>query len=172
MGIGKKVEDALNKQINAEFYSALLYLQMAADFEAKNLTGFANWMEVQYGEENKHAMKLRKYILVRGGKVKLTAMEAPKPSWKSALEAFEDAYAHEKKITGMIHKLLETAKDEKDYATESMLKWFVDEQVEEEAQTLQLLEIIKGMGESKNALYMLDHRLAKRKEGQSGEFKP
>jgi ferritin len=171
MVIGRKIEEAVNKQINAELYSAFLYLQMSADFQSKNLPGFANWMQVQFGEENKHAMKFYKYILDRGGKVKLSAIDAPKQSWKTALEAFEEAYAHEQKITGMINDLLELARAEKDYPTESMLKWFVDEQVEEESQTLQMLEIIKGMGDSKNALYMLDHRMAKRKEGQGGEFK-
>ncbi|HRU38322.1 MAG TPA: ferritin [Candidatus Goldiibacteriota bacterium] len=162
--IGKRMEEGLNKQVNAEFYSSFLYLAMSADFESKNLKGFAHWMKAQAAEEYDHAMRIYKHIVERGGKVKLTAIDGPKSEWKNALEAFEDAYAHEQKVTGMIYKLVEMAKDEKDYAAESMLKWFVDEQVEEEAQTLEVVEQLKMIGDSKGSLFQIDHKLAKRKE--------
>jgi ferritin len=160
--IGKKMEDAINKQINAEFYSSFLYLSMSADFEEKNFKGFANWLKVQAGEEYEHAMKLYKHIIERGGRVKLTAIDGPKAEWKTALEAFEEAYGHEQKVTAMIYKLVEISKDEKDYAAESMLKWFVDEQVEEESQTLEIVDQLKMIGDSKGSLFMVDHKLAKR----------
>lgn len=162
--IGKKMEEGLNKQINAEFYSSFLYLAMSADFEEKNLKGFANWLKVQAGEEYDHAMRLYKHIIERGGRVKLAAIDGPKAEWKTALEAFEDAYAHEQKVTAMIYKLVEIARDEKDYAAESMLKWFVDEQVEEEAQTLEIVDQLKMIGDSKGSLFQVDHKLAKRKD--------
>lgn len=160
--IGKKMEEAINKQINAEFYSSFLYLAMSADFEEKNFKGFANWLKVQAAEEYEHAMRLYKHLVERGGRVKLTAIDGPKAEWKTALEAFEEAYGHEQKVTAMIYKLVEISKDEKDYAAESMLKWFVDEQVEEEAQTLEIVDQLKLIGDSKGSLFMVDHRLAKR----------
>jgi len=164
MGLSKKMEEALNKQLNAELFSSFLYLSMAADFQSKNFTGFAAWLEVQSKEENEHALKFYRYILERGGKIKLSAIDAPKNEWQTPLEAFQDTYEHEKKVTNMIYKLLELAIEEKDYATQEMLQWFVKEQVEEEAQTSQIVEQLKIIGESKNGWFMLDHRLGKRKE--------
>ncbi len=162
--IGEKMENALNKQVNAEFYSSFLYLSMSADFESKNFKGFAQWLKIQAEEEYQHAMRLYQHIIERGGKVKLQAIDAPKIDWKAPLEAFQDAYEHEKKVTGMIYNLVEAARGEKDYAADSMLKWFVDEQVEEEANTLQIVEQLKMIGDSKGSIFMLDHQLAKRKE--------
>jgi ferritin len=164
MGLSKKMEEALNKQLNAELFSSFLYLSMAADFQSKNFTGFAAWLEVQSKEENEHALKFYRYILERGGKIKLLTIDAPKNEWQTPLEAFQDTYEHEKKVTNMIYKLLELAIEEKDYATQEMLQWFVKEQVEEEAQTSQIVEQLKIIGESKNGWFMLDHRLGKRKE--------
>jgi ferritin len=161
--IGKKMEAAINKQINAELYSQFLYLSMSAGFESQNFKGFSGWLAVQADEENSHAMKFYHHLIERGGHVKLEAIEAPKTEWKNALEVFTDAYEHEQKVTGMIYKLLETARDEKDYAAESMLKWFVDEQVEEEANTSEIVGILKMIGDSKGSLYQLDHKLGKRK---------
>lgn len=164
MELSKKMEEALNKQLNAELFSSFLYLSMSADFHSKNFTGFAAWLELQAKEENEHAMKFYRYILERGGKIKLLTIDAPKDEWQTPLDAFTDAYEHEKKVTGMIHKLLEIAIEEKDYATQEMLQWFVKEQVEEEAQTFQIVEQLKMIGDSKNGWFMLDHRLGKRKE--------
>ena len=164
MELSKKMEEALNKQLNAELFSSFLYLSMAADFQSKNFTGFATWFEIQAKEENEHAMKFYRYILERGGKVKLLAIDAPKNEWQTPLDAFTEAYEHEKKVTSLIYKLLELAIEEKDYATQEMLQWFVKEQVEEEAQTSQIVEQLKIIGDSKNGWLMLDHRLGKRKE--------
>ncbi|MEI7542161.1 MAG: ferritin [bacterium] len=161
--IGKKMEDAINKQINAEFYSSFLYLAMAADFEAQNFKGFTNWLKIQAQEEYSHAMKFYHHIIERGGKVKFEAIDAPKAGWKNALAVFTETYEHEVKVTAMIYKLVEIARAEKDYAAESMLKWFVDEQVEEEANTSEIVGILKLIGDSKGSLYQLDHQLGKRK---------
>ena len=162
--IGKKMEEAINKQINAELYSAFIYLAMSADFESKTLKGFAHWMKVQYGEEVSHAMKFYHHLIERGGIVKLEKIDAPQQSYNNALDAFKTAYAHEQKVTAMINNLLEIARAEKDYPAESMLKWFIDEQVEEEANTSEIVELLKMAGDSKGSLLAIDHRLAKRKE--------
>ena len=164
MGLSKKMEEALNKQLNAELFSSFLYLSMSADFQSKNFTGFAAWLEVQSKEENEHALKFYRYILERGGKIKLSAIDAPKNEWQTPLEAFQDTYEHEKKVTNMIYKLLELAIEEKDYATQEMLQWFVKEQVEEEAQTQLIVEHLKMAGDSKNGIMMIDHRLSKRED--------
>ena len=161
--IGKKMEEALNKQINAEFYSSYLYLSMAACFESINLGGFAQWMYVQAQEEQGHAMRLYKHITDRGGRVSLDAIDKPKGSWSSPLEAFEDAYAHEQKVTGMIHDLVDQADAEKDHAAVEMLQWFVSEQVEEEQSTGSVSEKLKMIKDSPNGLFMMDHALGARK---------
>jgi len=131
--ISKKIEKALNKQINAELYSAYLYLSMVAYFESVNLPGFANWMKVQTQEELMHAMKIYDFVNERGGRVVLKAIEAPPTEWDSPLDAFEATYKHEQKVTGLINNLVNLAIEEKDHATSSFLQWFVNEQVEEES---------------------------------------
>ena len=163
MVIKEKMQKALNKQINAELYSSYLYLAMAAYFEAHNLLGFANWMKVQAREENAHAMKFYEYVIERGGKVILTAIDAPDTEWKSSLSAFEAAYGHELKVTELIHDLVRLAQSEHDYATESMLQWFVNEQVEEEASASLIVEKLKLIKEAPNGLFMLDKELGERK---------
>ncbi len=163
MVIKEKMVKAINEQINAEFYSSYLYLSMAAYFEANNWLGLAAWMKVQAREENAHAMKFYAYVFERGGKVVLDAIDAPKTEWKSPLAVFEDAYAHELKVTGLIHGLVNLAKKENDNATESMLKWFIDEQVEEEANSALIVEQLKRIKDSANGLFMLDHKLGERK---------
>ena len=131
MVISSKINDIINEQINKEFFSSYLYLSMAAYFESINFEGFAHWMRLQSKEENSHAIKFFNYIYERGGKVTLKAIEKPKAEWKSPLEAFEEAYEHEKFITDSIYKILEAAKAEKDYATENFLAYYIEEQVEE-----------------------------------------
>ena len=163
MSIKDKMAKAINKQINAELYSSYLYLSMAAYFESINLRGFANWMSVQSKEEYGHAMKLYAYVIERGGRVTLTEIDAPKTAWKSPLAAFEEVYAHELKVTDLINGLVAQAKDDDDYATESMLKWFVDEQVEEEANASEIVAKLKAVKDSTNGIFMLDHRLGERK---------
>ena len=163
MKIKDKMVKALNKQINAELYSSYIYLAMAAYFEANNWLGFAQWMKVQSREENTHAVKIYDYIFERGGKAVLSAIDAPASEWKSVLDAFSAAYDHEVKVTGMINDLLKLAKEENDTATESMLKWFIDEQVEEEAQTLLIVDKLKLIKDSMQGLFMLDKELGERK---------
>lgn len=163
MQIKDKMTKAINKQINAEMESSYLYLAMAAYFEAKNWKGFAHWMELQANEETVHAMKFYKFILERGGEVELDDIKAAKGGWKTPLEVFEEVYAHELKVTSLINDLLKLARQEGDTATESLLKWFIDEQVEEEAHALEIVDKLKMIKDSTNGLFMVDHELGKRK---------
>lgn len=163
MVIKEKVAKAINKQINAELYSSYLYLSMAAHFQALNFTGFSHWLKLQAQEENGHAMKFFEYLIDRGAKVELTAIDAPKAAWKSHLAAFEDVYAHELKVTQLINDLLELAQSENDAASAAMLQWFVTEQVEEEANASAIVEKLKLIKDSTNGLLMLDHELGERK---------
>jgi len=163
MEIKDKVTRAINKQINAELYSSYLYLAMAAHFEAKNWLGFAHWMKTQSREEYAHAMKFYDYVFERGGEVLLEDIKAADTGWKTPLEVFQDVYEHELKVTALINDLLKLARQENDAATESMLKWFIDEQVEEEANAKQIVDKLKLVKDSVNGLFMLDHKLGERK---------
>jgi ferritin len=160
--LNAKVQDAFNQQINAELFSEYLYLSMAAHFESESLKGMANWMRIQAGEEHNHAMKFYHFILDRSGRVTLTQIDAPKTTWNSPLNAFEDAYKHEMKITGMINNLANLAIDEKDHAAHQFLEWFVNEQVEEEAAAQMIVDQLKLVGENGVAIYMIDQELSKR----------
>ena len=160
--INKAMQDAMNEQINKEFFSSYLYLSMAAYFEQRNLAGFAHWMRIQEVEEREHAMKFYNFILERGGKVTLKALEAPKIEWKSSLELFEEAAAHEAMITASINALYELAMKEKDYPALTMLQWFITEQVEEEKNAADIVANLKLIEDRGTAVLMLDHRLAKR----------
>jgi ferritin len=162
MKIGNKMQDAINKQVNAELYSAYLYLGMSAKCTDLNLKGMANWFYVQAQEEMTHAMKFYKFVLERGGQTSLPAIEGVRTDWKSPLEMFETAYAHEQKVTAMINNLADIAISERDHATASMLNWFIDEQVEEEANASEISAMLGQMGASKEALYMLDKELSTR----------
>jgi len=161
--ISPKMQDALNEQINAELFSSYLYLAMAAWFESVNLPGFAQWMMAQSREENTHAMKLYKYLNDHGARVILKAIAAPDAQYKSALDVFQQVLRHEQKVTGLIHKLYDLATREKDYASEVELQWFVKEQVEEEKNATDIVEKLKMVGDSKNALLMIDHHMGARK---------
>jgi ferritin len=163
MMISKVMQDAINEQINKEMYSSYIYLSMAAYFEAESLPGFGNWLRIQAVEENEHAMKLYDYLLERGGKVELKAIPAPKADWGSALEAVEQVLEHEQFVTKSIHDLYELAVKEKDYPTQVMLHWFIEEQVEEEASASAILDGMKRIESHQTAILMLDHRLSKRK---------
>jgi ferritin len=160
----KKTHEALNRQINAELYSSYLYLSMSAWFEAENYKGLAHWMRVQSGEETSHAMRIFDYLNDRGAEVKLAQIDAPKLEWKSPLDAFEDALAHEKKISAMIDELFNLAAAEKDGASHDFLEWFVREQVEEEANAQLIVAQMKLAGDNAAALLFLDAELGKRKE--------
>ena len=161
--IKQNLEKAINKQINAELWSGYLYLSMSAYFESLNLGGFAQWMRIQAQEEVGHAMRFYKHIIERRGRVTVGAINAPPSNWKSPLHAFEEAFKHEQKVTGMIDDIADIAKKENDYATTSMLKWFIDEQVEEELSTDTIVQKLKMIGTNTGALYMLDHELGERK---------
>lgn len=158
----QRMQDALNKQINAEFEASYLYLSMSAYFESINLPGFANWMKIQAQEELTHAMKIFRFVNERGGRVLLTAVAKPETEWKAPLNAFEDALTHEQKVTAMIDNLVDIAMEEKDHASRSMLNWFVDEQVEEEANASEIVEKLKLIGDKGHGLLMLDRDLATR----------
>jgi len=158
----EKMEQALNEQIREELDSAYLYLSMATYFHDQGLDGMAKWMRVQASEEYGHAMRIFDHIVERGGRVTLFALSEPAREWGSPQAAFQAAYQHEKYITGKISKLVELSSELKDYATAVMLQWFVDEQVEEEASTLKIVQALERIGKSGSGLVMLDRELGKR----------
>lgn len=158
----KSIEDALNKQLNAELYSSYLYLSMSAYCESLTMKGFAKWLRMQAVEEKEHAMKFFEYINEAGGTVKLAKIDAPKTEWKSIGEVFKEVYEHEQKVTGLIYSLVELTMKEKDHATRNFLGWFVKEQVEEEANASEIVAKIKMMGDIVGHLFWLDHELGKR----------
>ena len=160
--IDEGIQEAINRQINEEMYSSYLYLSMSAWFESTGLKGFANWMMVQYKEEMDHAMKFYNYIISRGGKVNLFEIKEPPHEWNSPLHAFEETLKHEKHITKCINDLVELAEEKKDRATFNLLQWFVDEQVEEEANDEEIINKLRMVGESGNGIFMLDRELANR----------
>lgn len=160
--INERLEKAINEQINAEMYSAYLYLSMSAYFEQENLSGFANWMRVQFQEEQFHAMKFFGYLNDRGGRVTLKAIDKPKLQWSSVEDVFEDTLAHERLVTDKINRLMDIAIDEKDHATASFLNWYVDEQVEEEATAEEILNRIRMVQGTGNGLFMMDREFASR----------
>jgi ferritin len=162
MKINKKVEQVLNKQVNAEFWSAYLYLSMSAWCESKGMKGFANWMRVQFQEETSHALKIFNYVLNRSGEIKLEPIAAVEVSWQSLLHMFEETYKHECIVTDMIANCYEVAVAEKDHATATMLQWFINEQTEEESNALEIIDQIKLVGEKGEGIYLLDKELATR----------
>ena len=161
--LSEKMLKAINEQINKELYSAYLYLSMSADCESKCLGGFANWLKVQYNEETEHAMKLYKYVLEQGGKIELMAIDKPSSEFGTCLEMFQKVLEHEKFVTKSIHDLYALAIEEKDYASQIMLQWFVSEQVEEEAHATEIVERLKMAGNSVGALLMYDRAMGERK---------
>ena len=160
--LNPKLQEALNKQINAELYSAYLYASMSAHFESKNLKGLAHWMRIQVQEELAHVVRFYNFVNERGGRVLLTQIAAPKTEWKSVLEAFEDSYKHECMVSGLIGELVNLAIAEKDHAANAFLQWFVNEQVEEEASALAIVDKLKLVGDHGVALFMIDNELAAR----------
>ena len=152
----EKMQKELNEQINAEFWSAYLYLSMSAWFTEKNLPGFANWMYVQFQEEQSHAMKMFRYVQDRGGVVTLKPIAEVPVSWESPSAAFKDTLEHEQVVTSLINKLMDTAVEIKDYASQSFLKWYIDEQVEEEANADNILQILLSLETHSGALRIYD----------------
>ena len=162
MMLGEKVEKALNGQVNAEFYSAFLYLSMSACFQSLDLPGFANWMHIQFQEEESHAMKLYGHILDRGGKVVLQAVNAPPVEWDGPLDVMQSVLEHERKVTVMINNMVYLARDERDNATEIFLQWFVNEQVEEEYSVGTIVGQLRLIKDSPQALFLMDKELSLR----------
>jgi ferritin len=153
---------ALNSQLNAELYSAYLYLSMEAYFESIDLSGCANWMRAQAQEELTHAMKLYGYIVQRGERVTLSTIDGPQVEWDSPVAVFEHVYKHEQKVTGLINDLVDLSVSESDHATSNFLQWFVAEQVEEEESASSVLQRMKLAENSKSGLFMLDSELGQR----------
>ncbi|WP_428057510.1 ferritin [Candidatus Avelusimicrobium alvi] len=158
----KKMEDAFNAQINAEFYSEYLYLAMKAHFEELHLTGIANWFGVQVQEEHAHGLGMYDYVHERGGKVTLGEIAKPEIKGKDTVAIFEQVLEHEQLVTSKINALVDVAEAEHDRAALSFLDWYIKEQVEEESNVRQLIATLKLIGEDKKALLMLDRELAAR----------
>jgi len=157
-----KMEKALNEQVNAEMFSAYLYLAMGAYLESIGLRGGAIWMNAQAQEEMVHAMKIYNFVMDRSGRAKLLAIDAPQFEWKSMLDAFEAAYKHEVYITGRINDLMNLAHELKDHATAEMLNWFVKEQIEEEAQTSEIVQKLKLVENTPGGVFLIDKDLGTR----------
>ncbi len=166
--ISKAMEKALNEQLNYELYSAYTYVAMAAYFEDQNLGGFAAWLKIQAQEETTHAMKFYGYIVQAKGRVTLDAIDKPKGTWPSALAAFQSVYDHELKVTKRIHKLVDLARKESDYATEAFLQWFVTEQIQEEADPDAIVQKLKLIGDNPQGLFMMDTQLGARRPEAAG----
>ncbi|MFA6129199.1 MAG: ferritin [Bacteroidales bacterium] len=160
--IGKKMQTAIDEQINAEIWSAYLYLSMSAYFESQNLKGFANWMKIQWQEEVTHAIKFFDYVHSRGGQVTLKPITAVPVKWGNAIDVFKETLSHEQQVTSLINNLANLAVEEKDHATNTVLQWFIAEQVEEEANAEQILVQLKMIGDNGYGLLMLDRELAMR----------
>jgi ferritin len=163
--ISKKMAKAINDQINREFYSAFLYLAMSADAKDKGFKGAAHWFMVQFREEQAHALKFAKYLEDQCARVELEAIDAPRKSWPNLLAMFKDTLVHEKKVTAWINELMSLAVAEKDFATQGALRWFIDEQVEEEGNDNDIIWMLEMAEGSKGALFQVDRQLGKRAAG-------
>lgn len=164
MNIKPAVHAAVNAQIAHELESAYVYLSMSAHFEAENLPGFARWMRAQAQEEMGHAMRLFDYLVERGAKITLQPLPQPPVDFGPPLAVFEQALAHERKISQLIDDLYEAAKEHRDNPTQVMLQWFITEQVEEENNVGQVVEQIRRAGDNQAALLFMDRQLGARKE--------
>ena len=162
MKISDAMVAAINSQIKAEYDSAYIYLAMSAYFKDAGLDGMSHWMKKQYSEEVEHAEKFIAYLYDRGARVIIPDVAKPKDEYTDALDVFKTAYAHEQYVTSRIYELVDLAIAEKDYATQSMLKWFVDEQVEEEDNASGIVSKLERLGVDKHGLYTIDRELAAR----------
>lgn len=160
--ISKKMQEAINAQINAEMWSAYLYLAMSMDATDKGIKGVAHWFRKQYNEEMEHAFKFVAYLESQMARVELKPIEKFQTSWKNVAEMYDQTLEHEKKVTALIHNLCDLAAKEKDYATSNLLQWYVNEQVEEEASAQEIIDTLKCIGTDKAAFYMFDKELAAR----------
>ena len=160
--LSKKMEKVLNEQINAEYHSSYIYLSMSAYFQKVGLSGFANWMRVQSKEELTHVDKFFDYIIERGGEVKLTPIAEVDVDFDGVVDVYEKTLAHEQYISGRINDLMDVAIEERDHASRSMLQWFVDEQVEEEANVKAILDNLRLINGQGNGLFMMDREMQTR----------
>ena len=160
--LSETLEKALNEQINNEYYSAFLYLSMASHFENINMLGMANWMRMQYEEEIMHAMKIFDMIIGMEGQVVLKQVDSPPTNFDSVLSVFEQTLDHERNVTKMINDIYSIARKESNYAVQSALQWFIDEQVEEEKSVLEIVNQLKIIGDETTPLLMLDSKLGSR----------
>lgn len=160
--ISKPLEAAINAQINAELWSAYLYLSMSTYCQDAGFPGIANWFAIQFKEEQDHAMILLNYLQSRDGRVLLAPIDAVETEWASPLAAFEATLKHEQKVTSLINNLMALAVEEKDFALQTRLNWFVEEQVEEEENARDLIQKFRLVGDNGYGLYQLDQELAAR----------
>lgn len=160
--LSETVQQALNQQITYEYAAAHTYMAMSAYFESLNLTGFAHWFRMQSDEEREHAERIFDYVSDRGGRVTLGGLPEPQSEYASPLDAVEHALAHERKVTAAIHSIYTLAGQEHDYATQSMLTWFIDEQVEEEKTADEIIQRLKLVGGDGTGLLLIDRELASR----------
>ncbi|MDA0683853.1 MAG: ferritin [Bacteroidetes bacterium] len=167
--MNKRTLDAVNNQIQAEFQSAYIYLSMSAIFEDMKMSGAANWMRIQWQEETAHAMKLFDHLIRRGQAPDLQSITAPDVTFESALDAFEQVLEHERHVTRLIHSLYEVAVEEKDYALQTLLHWYIDEQVEEEENAEAIIDSLRLAGSSGQGLFMVDRELGLRTPEAEGE---
>lgn len=157
--ISKKMEHELNEQVNKEFYSAYMYLAMSAYCNTIGLPGFSHWMRMQYEEESLHVTKMYDYILDQGGQIHLKTIEEPAKEFGTPIEIFEQTLEHEQFVTKSIHNIMNLAVEEKDYATQTFLQWYVTEQVEEESNVNDILSPLRMVGNDKGGLMMIDQKL-------------
>jgi len=162
MPMSAALQKAMNDQIRKEFYASYLYLAMSAWFDERNFEGFAKWMRIQADEERGHAMRIYDFVLDRGGKVRLEAIPEPDANWKTAFAVFEAARKHELMVSTSINALYERAINEKDYPSQVMLQWFINEQVEEEKTSTALAERLRLVGDSATGLLILDKQFGER----------
>ena len=160
--LSQTLNQALNEQISYENYSAFIYKAMQAYFESEDLSGMANWMNIQYQEELSHAEKMFQYVCDAGGRVEILGMDTPNNEYTSPLQVFESALEHEQKVTQRINDLMEQAQAEKNHAAQIFLQWFVTEQVEEEASVSEIISKLKRIKDDGRGLMMVDQELAKR----------
>jgi ferritin len=163
--IGPKMQEALNRHVHAELYSAYLYLAMSAWCEANTWKGFARWLRVQHDEELLHARKSLDFLLLRGGEARLAALEAPPAAWTNVNDVFEKVLENERKVSAFVHDLHATAIQERDTAAQVFLQWFVSEQVEEEARVFEIVEKLHMVGDRPGSALYLDKEYGKRGKG-------
>ena len=160
--LSQKLHEAMNAQVNAELWSAYLYLAMSLDAETKGYKGVANWFYVQFQEEQAHARIFMNYLNSRDAKVELKPIEAVPTSWNTVLDMFKQTLEHEKKVTSLINNLAAIANEDRDYASVNRLNWFIDEQVEEEESAREMIGTVGAVEDNKYGMYMLDKELAAR----------